>query len=259
MISLAVLAVMIFLLLLTLDYSIAKTVRIVGTAATGTEVKLDSFRLWLLRGKASINKLSVANPQGYHNPEAFSMTDMTFALNVPSLLSDKIEIEEIVIDGLVINYEPSIAKLTTNLNEIKANVDKFSKTSEKVEEKEATPKETREVPKGAAKKVVIRKFVLRNAKFIISSADLKAGGAIPLPSLELKNLGEEGESIGEVIAEIYGKIIFFALDTATKSGLANIDLSGALDSAGKTGGQLIDSAGKNSGELIDKVKNIFSK
>src|SRR5512137_1026009 len=91
---LAVLAVSLFL-----DGAIKRGVETFGPKLTKVDVKLDSVSVSLLSGAGSIKGLVVGNPQGFKTPSAINVGAASLALKLSSLLSDKIIIKSIKVQG----------------------------------------------------------------------------------------------------------------------------------------------------------------
>ena len=83
--------------------SIVKTlVNKYGSEITGTEVKLEGFNLSLTNGEGSISGLTVANPQNYKSPYIISLGGVSVKIDLKSLTTDTIIINEIKVDKPVI-------------------------------------------------------------------------------------------------------------------------------------------------------------
>lgn len=253
--SLLGLVILIAAIILTLDYSVAAAVRSFGSAATGTTVSLDSFRFNIFSSRAVINQLAVANPPGYDHPSAIELGRVVFDLDNSTVLSDKIVVEEVTVEGLVMNYDLRING-DSNLGDIKKNLDKFAKSAEEDAEakKEGRPEPNPdEETEAASKQVVIKKFLLKDSYFVISSSSLNIHARIPLPTLEMENIGE-GKSFGETLGDIYEAILQSGLTAAAKSGNALGDVGSMIGSGLKGAGDGLEKGAKGA---IDAVKGLF--
>ena len=94
-----------------------------GTQIVGTEVVLDGFKLHPLAGEVEISGLKVANPEGYSAPDLLSLGRVFVKLDVKSLLSDKIVVENVEVNKPEITYEmPDFS--TSNVMQIQQNIAK---------------------------------------------------------------------------------------------------------------------------------------
>lgn len=256
LVVLVVAVVLVVVLNLFLDRMVAGAARTIGPRVTGTPVELEGVKLNLLQGRVELVGFKVGNPPGYQKPDAFVLNSFVCRVQPGSLFSDKIVVDEVLIDGMVVDFEPNIVD-GSNLTVIQKNVEKFSGG-----EKAGAPAagETTDTGKKAEKKVVIR--LLR-----VTGVGLSVGSAvgITLPEITLKNLGE-GRSMGEVIEEFYvvlmrsvSEVASNELLKATGEGLkklgddvgqAGSDLGNSLN---KTGGDL----GKDVNKAVDKLKQLF--
>src|SRR5881397_1589277 len=101
-------------------------VEAVGPKITGTTVKLDSVDLSPFSGQGRLKGLVVGNPPGFQAERAFKLADAKVHVNLKSALSDKLIIEEILIDGPEITYEAGPSG--SNLSKIQQNVAAFGKS-----------------------------------------------------------------------------------------------------------------------------------
>ncbi|MEY4386237.1 MAG: hypothetical protein RLY20_1520, partial [Verrucomicrobiota bacterium] len=106
---------------LFLDSGIKKGVETFGPELTKVSIKLDSVKLSILSGSGSVKGLEVGNPTGYKAPIAIKLDNASLAISPGSLLSDKIVVKSIRIDGPVINVEGTPTK--NNLTKILENVE----------------------------------------------------------------------------------------------------------------------------------------
>ena len=186
---------------------VAKGMRSFGTEATGTKLAVESVYISLLNGDLQINKLAIDNPANYKSREAFSFDLVSVDLDVGSIFTDTIIVNKIKIANLKVNFEPTI-RGGSNLTDIKNNIMKFAKNEEADAQKETGPEEAPETdaePK-KAKKIIIKSFIVDKGEIMVSSGMLKTSISVPLPRLELNDIGEES-AVGKAFAKIFDKII----------------------------------------------------
>ena len=245
----ALILVVLVVVFFALNGIVKTAVETVLHEVTGVPVRLEGVSISMLSGKGTLTGFLIGNPEGFNTDHAFALGTVRVDVALPSLLSDKIVIEEIYIDGPEVTYEAGLTG--SNIGKIQENVEKFA----------GPPAEEAEEPEeeGEAKKIQINRFVFKNGKIALS-AKLLQGKAltVPLPDVELKDIGkeEDGKSIGEaakdVILPLGNQII-----AAAKAGLENAkELLGARVDKAKDAGEAVTDKAKGVGE---GVKGIFGK
>jgi len=225
---------------------------------TKTDVKLESFSLSIFSGKGTIKGFIIGNPEGFKTASSFELGEVRIDIDLMSLLSDTIVIEEIYINAPKITYEMG---MPSNIGQIQKNVEEFSGPAAEGEEPEEEPEEKA----GPGKNIVIKRFVIENGKISLS-AKLLQGQAVtvPLPRFERENIGgeSEGKSIGEVANEIFTPLTA-SISTVAKKGFedARKRLAEAADAigeeAGKAGKGAVDAGKKAGKDAVDKIKGLF--
>lgn len=194
--------ILILVIYLSLGYIVKSAVETVVPKITGTPVKMGSFSFSILTGKVKMKNFIIENPKGFNTEYAFRLSNLDFDINMDTLLSKKIVIDEIRVDGTQIIYELGIN--TSNLSEIKSNIDKFVKGDKQKETKAEDPKKA-----GEGKKIQINDFYFNGASVSLSAVLLQGQKTtVPIPDIHLKDMGKEdkGASIGEVADEIFTAI-----------------------------------------------------
>jgi len=267
-VKIVLIAVPVVLIVLWLVFS-----AIIGAAATTavetalpkitkTDVKLESFSLSIFSGKGSIKGFIIGNPEGFKTASSFELGTVRIDIDLMSLLSDTIVIEEIYIDAPKITYEMG---MPSNIGQIQKNVEEFSGPAAEGEEPEEKPDEKEEEGAGPGKKILIKHFLMENGKISLS-AKLLQGKAVtvPLPRFERENIGgeSEGKSIGEVANEIFTPLTA-SISTVAKKGFedARKQLAEAADAigeeAGKAGKGAVEAGKKAGKDAVDKIKGLF--
>ncbi len=227
-----------------------------GTQIVGTDVNLTGFKFRPLSGFVEIDGLTVANPTGYSAPNLFSLGSIKVKLNVKSLMTDTIVVEDITVTKPEITYEmPDFT--TSNVMQIQENIAKNTASSSKVENVEEAEIKTEVSEKG--KFVVIRKVLVEGGALSAITPLQKNETALTLnmPAIELTGIGEErkGVSISESITTIFNKILFNATSVVTSalgnaSEMAKKAVSATLDEAKN----VTDTAKEGAKSLLDSVK-----
>jgi len=94
-----------------LDVIVEQAIEQIGTEAVGVAVRVDRVELDLQAGRVSVFGLSVANPKGFEGMEAFTLAEITVALDLESLRDqDPIVLDELRIESPVVFYELNSAR-----------------------------------------------------------------------------------------------------------------------------------------------------
>ncbi len=235
---------------------------------TGTPVKLEGFTISPFSGKGTIKGFIIGNPKGYNTPSSFELGKVRVDVDLGSLFTDTIVIEEIYIDAPKITYE---AGIPSNIGQIQKNVEEYAGPPKEGEEPE---EEEKEEEAGPGKKIIIRHFLLENGQIALSARFLQGHAApVPLPKVELHDVGGgedgEGKSIAEVSKEIFtsvgGEVTKLATEKLNEiKKLGGKVIEGGLDAGkdalegGKDAGKKVLEGGKEAGkEAVDAVKGLF--
>jgi len=254
LIAVPVLIIVVLLVVLgSLNRIVKAGVETIGPKVTGTTVTLNSVKISPFSGQGALGGLLVGNPAGFKTDSAFELGQIRVNIDVKSVKSDKIVIEEIFIDGPKITFEGDLRG--SNIAKIRENIAAFSGGGAPAEEAAPAP----ETDKKPGKKVQIDRFVLKNGE--IQLAATLAGGelvTVPLPDIELRDIGKDsgGATVEKVVNEVF-PAIYKAITEAVLSSQELLkkgveELEGA---AKKVGEEVEEEASK----LIDGVKGIFDK
>jgi len=226
-------------------------VETVGPKITGTTMKLDGMDLSLFSGQGRLKGLVVGNPQGFQAASAFKLADAKVKVDLKTALSDKLVIEEILIDGPEITYEAGPSG--SNIGKIQQNVAAFGKS---VAPKDAAEsKSPKKDP--TQKKVQINDFILKNGKVTMSATMLKGQAlAIPLPDIHLRDIGKEsgGVTVQKATAEVFAAINKSVVQAVASSGKL---LEKGVEAAGEAAKDLGSEAGKSGSKAVEGVKGLF--
>jgi len=231
-----------------LDSAVKKGVETVGPKLTKVDVKLAAVHISLLSGSGKINGLVVGNPEPYKSPHSISVGTAALELKPSSLLSDKLIIKSIDVEAPEITFEGGLSG--NNLKKILANLNESTTGPGGTNVPNATPKEQ----KKANKKLEVDEFKITGAKLTANITDLNKTVTIPLPTIELSNLGTGPDGI--TVAELTKKVI---AEIEKKSVEA---VSSSATDLGKAAENLTKGLGTNSGSLTNITKglgNLFKK
>jgi hypothetical protein len=147
----------------------------VGPNITQTKVELQAANISPLSGIGTLTGLSVGNPAGWSQTDAFRLGKVHVNLEPFSLLKDHIVINELSIEDPQFFYETKL--VSSNINDLLKNIEKA------VGGKDAEPK----TAGGKPIKLVVKKLVLKDGRVTIG-----AGGQvvnIPLPPINMTDIG----------------------------------------------------------------------
>ena len=176
-------------------------------------------------------------------PEITGTSVKLEGVDLKSALSDKLVIEQILIDGPEITYESGPSG--SNVGKIQENVAASSKSV---------------APKGAAesksqkkdqtqKKIQINDFIFRNGKVTMSASMLTGKPiTISLPDIHLKDIGKNS---GGVTAETAAAEVFKAIEKSVAQS--------ASKAAGEAAKGMGSEAGKSGSKALEGVKGLFGK
>ena len=226
-------------------------VETVGPKITGTTMKLDGMDLSLFSGKGRLKGLGVGNPPGFQAASAFKLADAKVKVDLKTALSDKLVIEEVLIDGPEITYEAGPSG--SNISKIQESVATFGKS---VAPKEgAESKSQKKDP--TQKKIQINEFILKNGKVTMSASMLKGQPlTIPLPDIHLRDMGKEsgGVTVQKAAAEVFGAINKSVVQAVASSGKL---LEKGIGAAGEVAKGLGSETGKAGSKAVEGIKGLF--
>ena len=242
--------------LLYLEPLVKTTVNTVGTKIVGTKVNLDGFRFSPFAGEAEIKGLTVANPEGYKTPNLLDLGRVYAKVNVPSLFTDTIVVEEVSVNGIALTYEmPDLS--TNNVMQIQQNIAKNTASenvSAATEEVTTEVKEEKPVEKTSSKNVIVKKVVVDGGALSAMLPLQQDALTLEMPAIEINGIGEQGKkmNIQETVIDLFNKVLFNATSVVTKY------LTEAKNIIGDAANKVVDDAkgkvGDEVGNLLDKVK-----
>ena len=219
---------------LFLDSGIKKGVETVGPMLTKVDVKLDSVNVSLLSGSGKIKGLVVGNPEGYKTPSSIAVGTAELALKPSSLLSDKIVIHTINLQGPEITFETDFKG--NNLSKILSNLEAATGGT-----KTNAPAEAK-----ASRKLQVDKFDITGGKIHVSVTTLGGKSAtVPLPDIRLADLGQgpDGITAAELTKRVLQEIEKSAVQAA----------SGAMTDLSKQAADLTKGLPQNTTGAVNSV------
>lgn len=229
-----------------LNKGIKSGVETYGPRVTQTPVTLEDVQLSILSGSGMLKGLHVGNPEGYKSENIFALGQIDLKVNTRSVFSDKIIIDHIIIKRPAISYEKKLT--TSNLKKLLENIEQFTGPSSEPEA------ETAEAEKaGTKKQVIIKKLLIEDGTIYVGA--LGIGQTIPLPRIEMENIGEDGNemTMPEVIDLVLSKVLQSIGPAIASAG----ELGGAAADVLKTQG--LDKVGQATDLVGEGIKGLFGK
>ena len=210
----------------------------VGSFLTGTKVELQHFSS-TLSGQVHLKGFSVGNPKGYSSAKAIEFEEIFVSIDIPSVLSDTIKVNEIRVAGMFVNFETKFNE--TNLGAIQSNLENISGSG-----KEEAPSGSGKVTdkgKENQQKVYIAKLDATDNSVAITSSTLNQTFKLPLPPVHLTDIG--GDSIADTLGELTSQLI-------ASISKAAVNVGGAIGSAASQAGEAFGSALKATGKGLQE-------
>lgn len=224
----AVVCVAAWFLTPSIESVVKKVVHKYGSEITGTDVSLQGFSLSLTNGQGAVKGLTVANPAGYDSPYILDLGGVKVKVNLKSLTTDTIIIDEIIVDKPVVTYE-MISLTQNNIKQLQQNIAKNTSKAEKTEAADTakTPSTENKETKAAAKKLIIKLVRINEGelKAVTTVAGKSNTIAVKLPQIEMRDLGADkkgGQSIAGSISTVLNKIFTTASQTVINSNLGDL-------------------------------------
>ena len=173
---------LILLLIIFRDPVIKYGVTTIGSWATGVDISLESLDTSLFNGTVNLKGLRVSNPKDFKRPDMLTLEEFDFALEVPTLFSNEIVINKLIVKNIIFTAEFD-RKSNFNLSVIADNIqkrfapEKPAPAPEETPEKNTPPPETpeedsstretpEENPQSTKPAILIRELAL-SAKLIL--------------------------------------------------------------------------------------------
>jgi len=178
-----------------------------GSQATKTAVRVSSVKIKLRNGEGAVLGLKVANPSGFSFPSIITLDNIAVRIEVNSVTSTPIVIDNILISGPEVFYEMK-ENGTANVDVLKKNLTPSGSPSEEQPQKSSKDKEI---------KLTVRKLVFEKGKVHVRIAKLvDKPYTVELPRLELTDIGKHGGATPEDVARIMATAL--AAETAKAVG-----------------------------------------
>lgn len=208
-----------------LDSIVARLIEEKGSEATGTDVSVGGVSIGLREGRARIESLDIANPEGFSGEEAIAFGEFGIQLDPSAVTSDPIVINEVTVNGARILMEQTSGG--NNLRKLQAAL-----------QGEAAPAEDAE----AGKKVVIRRFTLGESSVRVRVPQLGEDREVTIPEIVLRDLGQatNGATAKAIAKQVLTPVIAKALQSAAAQGVRDKVQEKIQEKAGEAARGLLD-------------------
>lgn len=200
-----------------------------GPRITQTPVVLESATLSPLSGEGTLTGLTVGNPAGWSQGEAFRLGKVHISMEPFSVMKDYIVINELVIEQPEFLYETKI--VASNIGDLLKNIEKSIGAGPTTEPK---------TDSGQPIKMVIRKLVLRDGKVTLGFGPTAM--TMPMPPINMTDIGTAENGITPA------QVAFAVMRNVTTSIVAAT--TQALTKTGGTSGAAALEGAKQVGEAL---------
>jgi len=195
-----------------LDNIVKAAIEKYGSEATHTAVQVDTVKIVLADGAASIKGLKIANPEGFSLPNAFSLGEITTDINIEKTTNELVAIDLVDIKAPEVYYEIN-SDHKGSLNVLKENLGNSAKASKQEPKSASTPDGKNKSPI----KLHISRFLLQDARLQVKLVPAKNKTYdLKLPPLQLSNLDGTPEQISK---QVLNQLIEHATTEIKKQGL----------------------------------------
>lgn len=204
-------AALMFYIFTNLDALVKAGIEKYGSEATQTDVRVEQVKIDLIEGAGAINGLTIANPQGFSMPYAFSLGEVSTKIDLDSLKEEPYIIDEITVRAPQVFVEINADK-KTNLNELTKNLTAGAPKAKT----EAAAKDAGAV----GPRMIIRRVIFADGNIEARVVPLNKNYRLKLPTLNMSNLGGSNGAVpGELAREIINRLTDQAREQIKKKGI----------------------------------------
>lgn len=215
LIPVVILILLAITLTFTIDSIVKSTIESRGSEILQTELSADNVGISLFTGSGSIDGLTIANPEEFEGGEALTISTVQMSIDISSLFSDTVVVNQIKIQNLNVNYR--LKPTGSNLGKLMDNLESYQ--GEADEESESV--------------MIIDLFVMEESTVSINTQfeELETI-SVNLPYIERKGIGRGGNQnvtrvMQSVLEIIISRVSDIAFDAVKDEGAEKI-----LDKAG---------------------------
>jgi len=228
-----------------------------ASKALDVGVEIDDIDISIFKGQLGIQGLEVRNPQGYELKNLLELKKGKIKLELKSLMSDTVKIEEFKLDGITLVLEQK--GMTNNLQEIIKKLEKPAAKEESAPGKEEPKK---------GKNIEIAELEITNVKVKVKLIPMPGQTKtidLELGPIKMQNLGTDKKMDTGVLAS---KILVAITEGIANQGIDILPadmvkgLSGTLEASSaaiEKGKELFESGKETGKEIVEGLKGIFKK
>lgn len=195
-----------------LDALVKAAIEKYGSQTTQTAVRVEKVQIKLAEGDGAIYGLTVANPKGFIQEQAFSLGEIGLGIDLQSLKEEPYVINRITVRAPQVFVEVN-EKNKTNLNELKNNLPASGKTAKEGGEQSAGTG-------GKEPRLIIRQLTFEQGQITAKVTPLKKDYDLKLPAINMANLGgSKGATPTELSKEILKRLTDAATAEIKKKGI----------------------------------------
>jgi uncharacterized protein involved in outer membrane biogenesis len=194
-----------WLLYFNLATVVARFIVEVGSEATQTKVSVGGLFIDVKDGVASMERLTVANPDGFSNRPAIMLENLGIQLDPLAVTSDPLVIDSIAVDGARVLVEQEGSQ--NNLRAILSSIERQS----------GQPEDT------DGRKLIIDRFELTSANATLFIPRLNEEHQLEMPDIVLTDIGRatDGATAAAVAEQLLHPLIRSALESAAAGGIGD--------------------------------------
>jgi hypothetical protein len=180
-----------------------------STYATGVETRVGHVDASLFSGRFGIDDLSLANPPGFRPEPFFQLRSARAAWENGTLLSDRIEMDELILDGVDVNLER--AGGGTNYGAILDHLESISAGGQSKSKPDAS---------AGGRALTIHRIEIRNVRagLHLTGVPLASGSTeVTIPSIVLNDFSSDG-STTELVAKLTKVLLQAILEEVLRGG-----------------------------------------
>lgn len=186
----------VYYVLHNLDSLVKQAIEKYGSETTRTEVSVGSVHIKLKQASAAISSLTVANPKGFSEPNAFSLGKIAVRVDYKHSNKQHIAIDEVRVLAPQVYYEVNANK-QGNLNILKDNLGGKGGVAPKSKSAEASPSKS---SNGGVPTIAIGRFDFAGAALHVQLAPLNNKQYdLKLPAFSLSNLHGTPQQISKQV------------------------------------------------------------
>lgn len=199
----AVIVLSLLLITFSVDRVVKSGIEENGSELLQTAVTVDKVSISLFNGSGTLEGFKVHNPEGFSDASALYIEEASVKLDLGSLLSDQVVVNEVIINSPDIFFEQE--GVGVNLRELSNNMNSAQEGSQENSET----------------KLVVERLVVTDGKITVSSSLNRNGSTeVSLSEITINDIGGDGNNtVRQTIEEILKPIFQKATEDALKDGV----------------------------------------